>query len=414
MGRPSITRPIWERSSHSKQRPGATLWVATYPRQEPNSLGSGNGSERDLNPAIVEDSRVFVAPSDADSVLAFDAGSGRLLWKSDPIADDVKLSHLLGVAKDRLVATGNRVLLFDVKTGKLLHAWPDSGRSLEGYGRGLLAGDLIYWPTVSEIEVLDQRTALRAEPPIRLVETYHAKGGNLVAGDGYLIVAQADGLMVFCQNSRLIERYQNEIALAPDRASNYFRLARAAEAIGRDPLALEMYEQAARRANAGETIDGKSLVGAARDHRFRMLFRLAGSARKARRWDDASAYLDGAATVARSDAERLQAQLLRADVLLDAAPPSRGRRHLRACLKRRAVAVLDRRRRRWTSHSPRRSFDRRSPKYDRARPRPRRFTKRMIARPPASSNAARPKKMSGCSTSSAAVFRWPRLFLMPW
>jgi cellulose synthase operon protein C len=300
---------------------GATLWVATYPRQEPDRLGSGNGSERDLNPAVVEDSRVFVAPSDADSVLAFDAGSGRLLWKSDPIADDVKLSHLLGVAKDRLVATGNRVLLFNVKTGKLENAWPDSGPSLEGYGRGLLAGDLIYWPTLSEIQVLDQRTAQRAEPPIKLVERYHAKGGNLVAGDGYLIVAQADGLVVFCQNSRLIERYQNEIALAPDRASNYFRLARAAEAIGRDPLALEMYEQAARRAHAGETIDGKSLVGAARDHRFRMLFRLAGSARKARRWDDASAYLDSAATVARSDAERLEAQLLRADVLLDAARP---------------------------------------------------------------------------------------------
>ena len=41
------------------------------------------------------------------------------------------------------------------------------------------------------------------------------QGGNLVAGDGYLIVAQADGIVVFCQNSRLIERYQNEIARAP-------------------------------------------------------------------------------------------------------------------------------------------------------------------------------------------------------
>ena len=92
--------------------------MATYPRQESDRLG-GNGSERDLNPAVVHDGRVFVAPSDADAIFAFDAGSGRLLWKSDPIADDVKLSHLLGVAKDRLVATGNRVLLFDVKTGKI-------------------------------------------------------------------------------------------------------------------------------------------------------------------------------------------------------------------------------------------------------------------------------------------------------
>jgi outer membrane protein assembly factor BamB/tetratricopeptide (TPR) repeat protein len=298
---------------------GATLWVATYPRQEPSRLG--NSSERDLNPAVVHDGRVIVAPSDADAIFAFDAASGRLLWKSDPIADDVKLSHVLGVAKDRLVATGNRVLLFDVKTGKLVHAWPDSGKSLEGFGRGLLAGDFIYWPTKSEIQILDQRTALRAEPPIKLEETYHTRGGNLVAGDGYLIVAQADGMVVFCQNSRLIERYRDEIVRSPDRASNYYRLARAAEAIGRDALALSMYEDAASRARSNETIDGIALVAAASDHRFRLLVRLAGQARKAKKWDEASAHLATAARVARSDPERLQSELCLADVLLDAGRP---------------------------------------------------------------------------------------------
>jgi outer membrane protein assembly factor BamB/tetratricopeptide (TPR) repeat protein len=214
------------------------------------------------------------------------------------------------------------VLLFDAKTGKLRHAWPDSGKSMEGYGRGLLAGELIYWPTKNEIQVLDQRTALRAEPPIKLVEAFHTQGGNLVAGDGYLIVAQADGMVVFCQNSRLIERYTGEIARAPDRAANYFRLARAAEAIGRDQLALDTYRQAAAKARSGETIDGVSLVEATRDHRFRLLLRLAGSARKARSWDEASNHLDQAAAVAGSDPERLQAQLRRVDVLLDAARPA--------------------------------------------------------------------------------------------
>src|ERR1700722_18884038 len=69
---------------------GGALWVATYPRQESRRLG-GNGSERDLNPAVVHDGRVFVAPSDADAIFAFDAATGRLLWKSKPIADDIRL-----------------------------------------------------------------------------------------------------------------------------------------------------------------------------------------------------------------------------------------------------------------------------------------------------------------------------------
>ncbi len=296
---------------------GATLWVATYPRQEPNH----HGSERDLNPAVVHDGRVFIAPSDADAVFAFDAASGRLSWKTERISDDVKLTHLLGVAKDRLIATGNRVLLFDVKTGALVHAWPDAGKALEGYGRGLLAGDLIYWPTQNEIQVLDQRTALRPLPPIKLLENFHCKGGNLVAGDGYLIVAQSDGLVVFCQNSRLIERYRQEIVKAPDRAANYFRVARAAEAIGQDSLALEMYGEATKKARPNETIDGFSLSSAARDHQFHLLMRVAGQARRARHWDEAAAALGSAGQVARFDPERLQAELMLADVLLDAARP---------------------------------------------------------------------------------------------
>ncbi len=298
---------------------GSTLWVASYPRQETNRLG--NGGERDLNPAVIHDGRVFIAPSDADAIFAFDAGTGRLLWTYDQIADDVKLSHLLGVAKGRLVATGNRVLLFDVTNGKLLHAWPDSGKSLEGYGRGLLAGDSIYWPTQNEIQVLDQRTGLRADVPIKLQETYHTKGGNLIAGDGYLIVAQSDGLVVFCQNSRLVERYREEIARAPDEGANYFRLARAAEAIGQDQVALEMYGEATRRARSNETIDGTSLAGAARDQKFKLHVRLAASARRAGKWDAAAENLELAGAVARSGGERLQAQLLLADILLDASRP---------------------------------------------------------------------------------------------
>ena len=210
---------------------GSVRWVATYPRQD--SGRTGQGSDRDLNPAIVHEGLVIVAPSDASAIFAFDADSGRLVWQTDPISDEVKLSHLLGVAKGRLVATGNRVLLFDVKTGKLVSTWPDSGKAPEGYGRGLLAGNRIYWPTRNEIQVLDQRSGLRAEPPIKLMEVYRTTGGNLIAGDGYLVVAQSDALVVFCQNSRLIERYRDEIAKAPGQAATYYRLARAAEAVGR-------------------------------------------------------------------------------------------------------------------------------------------------------------------------------------
>lgn len=310
---------------------GATRWVATYPRHDASRFGQG--SERDLNPAVVDDGRVMVAPSDADAIFAFDAASGRLLWKTEAIADDVKLSHVLGVARGRLVVTGDRVLLFDVKDGKLKGVWPDSAnKSLEGYGRGLLAGDLIYWPTKTEIQVLDQRTGLRSAPPIKLHETYHMDGGHLAAGDGYLIVAQVDGLVVFCQNSRLVDRYTEEIARAPERAANHYRLARAAEAIGREDTALESYQEAIKRARPDETIDGIALAGTARDHLFRLLMRQAAGLRRGRDWPTAIRRLESAATYARTDAERLEARMLLASIHLDAGQPGRAVTELEAVL----------------------------------------------------------------------------------
>ncbi|MDG3005540.1 outer membrane protein assembly factor BamB family protein [Paludisphaera mucosa] len=298
---------------------GSILWVATYPRHE---TGRGAAaSERDLNPAVVHDGTVFVAPGDASAIFAFDAQTGRLRWKTESIPEDVKIAHLLGVAQGRLVATGDRVLLFDVRDGRLLHAWPDAG-GREGFGRGLLAGGRIYWPTRTEIHILDQTTATLVAPPIRLAETYRTTGGNLVAGDGYLIVAQNDGLTVFCQNSRLIERYREEIARRPDFGPAHYRLARAAEAAGGADLALASYEAAARHARPAETVDGAPLIEAARDHEFRLLLRVAADLRRDKKPDEALTRLESATKVAREPLDRLKARLTLAEAYLDLARPA--------------------------------------------------------------------------------------------
>lgn len=298
---------------------GSIRWVATYARQDRSEGGARHS--RDLNPAIVHNGLVFVAPDDAASIYAFDAASGRLVWKTEPIPAEVKLAHVLGVAGDRLVATGDRVLLFDVKTGKPAGQWPDSGHAFEGFGRGLLAGDRIYWPTRGEIHILDQKTGLVADRPIKLQDAYQTTGGNLAVGDGYLIVAQAEALIVFCQNSRLIQRYREEIAQNPEHASSFFRLAQAAEATGRDDLALESLAMTLAKVRPSETIDGVPLADAARDHQYRLLMRLGNKARSAQDWKVAAGRYEAAAAAARIDRDRLAARLLLAEVALEEGTP---------------------------------------------------------------------------------------------
>ena len=154
------------------------------------------------------------------------------------------------------------------------------------------------------------------------MENYRTTGGNLVAGDGYLIVAQPDAVVVFCQNSRLIERYRDEIARNPEQAATHYRLARAAEAVGRDQLALESYDQATRRARSTETIDGVPLAEASRDHQFRLLLRVVAAARGEKKFEEAISGLETASRVARSDGDRLKARLMLAEIQIQADRPT--------------------------------------------------------------------------------------------
>ncbi len=173
---------------------GAIRWLATYPHME--LRGAGQGLGRELNPAVVHDGLVIVAPDDAPSIYAFDAATGRLAWRTEPLP---KVIHLLGVAQGHLIATGDRAWLIDVSNGKVIRYWPEGASGMDSYGRGLLAGDSIYWPTRTEIHVLSQATGLPTDrSPIALKDAFGTTGGNLAVGDGYLVIAQSDALIVFC------------------------------------------------------------------------------------------------------------------------------------------------------------------------------------------------------------------------
>lgn len=288
---------------------GSVRWVAAYPHVEVRIPGQGMG--RGLNPAIVHDGMVIIAPDDSPSLYAFDSATGSLLWKSEPLE---KIEHLLGVAKGRLFATGDWVWTIDVKTGKVVRYWPEAGAGYEGHGRGILAGDQIYWPTKNEIHVLDQATGTRSDVgPIPLRSAFGTGGGNLAVGDGYLVVAAEDSLVVFCQNSRLIERYRNEIAKTPDRSESYVRLARVAEAIGQDEEALKALNSAIAKARPAELLDGQPLVDAAKGRRYRLLMKLGEHYTSEKQWPLAAKHYASASESALSDRDRLSARLKLAD-----------------------------------------------------------------------------------------------------
>lgn len=295
-------------------RSGSLRWLATYPRVV--EAARGRREQRGLNPAIVADGLVIIAPSDATSIYAFDASTGRFVWRLEP---PEPVDHLLGVEGGKLIATGDFVWTIDARTGVLTSQWPDQKTSERGYGRGLIAGGEVYWPTRDRIYPLSIATGRpAARPPIELREAFHKGGGNLVAADGYLIVAERDKLVVYCQNSRLIQKYRELIAARPEDATLRVRLARAAEATGDDAEALAALTEAARLGKRSELIDGRGLLDVASAQRYRLLMKLGKAAFNAGRWEEATTYLRDATACAPTPADRVRSVFPQAEASVSA------------------------------------------------------------------------------------------------
>ncbi|HEY2147129.1 MAG TPA: PQQ-binding-like beta-propeller repeat protein, partial [Pirellulales bacterium] len=175
---------------------GDIRWISGYSRARAGEPDAAH-FYRDLNPCVYCRGSLFVAPSDSPSIFAFDASTGRLLWECRHFPETI---HLLGVGGNNLIASGKQICWIDVDSGKVIRYWPYPTSS--GYGRGLLAGDQVYWPMRMRIRRFKQRVLadgpLDADDPIEFGQfDPPLASGNLVAANGYLLIATPTRLVAF-------------------------------------------------------------------------------------------------------------------------------------------------------------------------------------------------------------------------
>lgn len=173
---------------------GRLKWISLYPRaRKGDLLKPAPHWCRDLNPCLYDRGRLFVAPSDSRRILALDAATGRMLWPGGPLVDDAV--HLLGVSGDWLIAGGEKLYWISLKEadqGRVKYVWPNGHEKL-GYGRGVLAGDCVYWPTREKIYVFQASTGQLKKAVSLTVRG--ASGGNLLIAGGYLLIATDNELI---------------------------------------------------------------------------------------------------------------------------------------------------------------------------------------------------------------------------
>lgn len=189
---------------------GQVQWIARYPRSMGGELNrTAKHVYRDLTPCVLDKGRLYVAPADSERLFAFSTATGDLLWASAAGCPEDAV-HVLGVLHGTVVASGDRLWGFDAATGRVRAVWPDNA-SPTGFGRGVLMGDEVVWPTRQELYRfrLEQRVArdpeTAAERPMYWWQNTHidklfnqeASGGNLVVAKDHLLIATSDMLYAF-------------------------------------------------------------------------------------------------------------------------------------------------------------------------------------------------------------------------
>jgi outer membrane protein assembly factor BamB len=177
---------------------GAICWIRRYGRIGGEAIIRGRPGPlhfgRDPAPCLYHEGLIIVAPSDTPKIFALDADTGTTIWSTDMLPDAL---HLIGMVRDDLIVSGNRLAALDVRSGELRWVWPESEHAgIRGMGRGVLAGDEVFWPTRHEIYVIHGVTGARSRAPIPLGAISDC-GANLAAASGRLIVAGYDKLMAF-------------------------------------------------------------------------------------------------------------------------------------------------------------------------------------------------------------------------
>ncbi len=145
------------------------------------------------SPCLFAENTVFAAPNDFDGILAIESHSGTTLWRR---ALPGGIDHLLGAKNGVLIASGEGLWGLALATGHVLWHVGFKDPASFGYGRGILAGDVVYWPTREEILVVEQATGtLRRRIP--LLARDGEGGGNLLLAGDFLVVVQPQRITVF-------------------------------------------------------------------------------------------------------------------------------------------------------------------------------------------------------------------------
>jgi outer membrane protein assembly factor BamB len=267
---------------------GKRLWAVRYPSRG-LMIDATTPSPRDLTPCVYAAGRVFVAPADSNHLFCLDVGTGRTLW----VRDQLEIVHLLGVAEGKLLfdtIKGRMKLVRAVQVSDGVDEW---NTELAPFGRGLIVGDMVLYPTPKGVRVLNVSDGQSAIDRLNIPNGRLEKlSGNLAYAGGVLAVTDQKHLTTYVAPSLSREQRHRDVREKPDSATAHYRLAVAET----DTCNLEAALQEWKRVEETDSSKVAGLLrGKAQEQRHDLLLRAGKQALAKRAWENASDHFTEAA-----------------------------------------------------------------------------------------------------------------------
>lgn len=215
---------------------GGVAWISEYDQTEiPQTYQWFETRDRAVtwrtSPVAATPGAIVMAPTDGTQIFALRPDSGARLWQAEqrPSAG-TWYRWFLGVLDGRAYVLGSKLQCLDLDSGRAVWTDAEAGRlgeprerAGEALGAGLLTPTAVHVPTAAGLLELDPRTgAFRAARKLPEPDGQQGKSrpwGDLVAGDGALLVASERTIDCYYRFEDLRDRLRARIEAAPDDAS---------------------------------------------------------------------------------------------------------------------------------------------------------------------------------------------------
>lgn len=292
--------------------PTRSIYVQKNPLQWMNS------------PPVVSGGVAVCTPTDSRYLYAFEASSGRRLWR---VEREPEMRVLYGAKDDLLVVGGEELFFFEIRTGRCLKTVRPRS---PGAGRGALSADAVYMPTRDGLATI--RLDTKAESDFRRWSSVRG-GGNIVVVDGAVVRSGSDVVEAFYDRRSSDKAVEEVLKRSADDPLLLYRCAIRLAQADRGAEAVALLEKAFARVEGSARADEERLARACRLRLFHLRYELGREALRSRAGTEARDHLVRAVRLAPDTASRVEATLLLAEALEMTQAPEGAIRELYALLE---------------------------------------------------------------------------------